>query len=102
MPIPIFNGKSPQSSSPPNGHRKDPHSPKIIDPSLVLPQALLGGEDPIETLYWYNHFLPQDEINKRIWEGWNVEMSYGEVVARGKECRMQVVLSFQAALEGPK
>ncbi|WVQ64969.1 uncharacterized protein L199_003139 [Kwoniella botswanensis] len=102
MPILYFNGKSPQPCSPPKSHPRDPHSPRIIDPSLILPQALLGGEGPIEPLHWYDPSLTPEEINKRIWEGWNVEMAYGEVVARGKECKMQVVLSFQAALEDPK
>ncbi|OCF56481.1 hypothetical protein L486_05330 [Kwoniella mangroviensis CBS 10435] len=102
MPILFFNGKLSRFCSPSNNLQQEPHSPKIIDPALVLPQALLGGEDAIESLHWHDPSLPQDEINKSIWEGWNVEMSYGEVVTRGKECKMQVVLSFQAALEDPK
>ncbi|WVW80209.1 hypothetical protein I302_102186 [Kwoniella bestiolae CBS 10118] len=107
MPIIFTSRKSSQppssSSSPPiPGPNGGYQSPKIIDPSFVLPQALLGGEDSIEALHWYHPGLPQEEVQVRIWEGWNLEITHEGVVDRGRECRMQVVLSFQAALEDPK
>ncbi|WWC68589.1 uncharacterized protein I206_102519 [Kwoniella pini CBS 10737] len=79
-------------------------SSKIIDPSLILPKSLLGGEEIIKSLHFYSPLIKlslslseKEEIQKKLWEGWN--LNYNEALKKSKECQMQIILSFQAELE---
>ncbi|WRT65745.1 uncharacterized protein IL334_002693 [Kwoniella shivajii] len=80
-------------------------SAKIIDPSLILPQALLGGEEGIQRLHWCNpdgnpDGAPTEKIALRLWRGWYFD--YRTVVERGKKSKMQIIMAFEAAIEDPK
>ncbi|WVF65833.1 hypothetical protein IAT40_000570 [Kwoniella sp. CBS 6097] len=105
---------------------------KIIDPSLVLPQALLGGEEAMKPLHWLDPIilasnsisndataksLNQDAnkgVEARLWEGWTLIDSFAKgessktglslsaIGRRVEECEMQVMLSLQAAQGDPK
>ncbi|OCF31643.1 hypothetical protein I317_07489 [Kwoniella heveanensis CBS 569] len=112
----------------PFGHGNEPEGgfDKIIDPSVVLPQVLLGGEESVRDLHWLDPIVLassagyEDAVGaqggnggqkldegavQRLWEGWFIDdprrsLSLSAFNERVAECEMQVMRSLTVVGNG--